>query len=143
MHVHRENKQAHCVFSHIILCWVLIHVCGVGHACGFARNFNNKTNTNNDDDSLAQHADQHLVATGQVGKAPFICVWDTRTCEHVSILKDNHERGIATLDFGGPDDKLLVSVGMDNGHRVVVWDWAKGQVIATAKGHGDEVSGVV
>ena len=40
-----------------------------------------------------------MVATGQVGKDPIICVWDTETCQTVSILKDFHQRGIACLGF--------------------------------------------
>ena len=49
--------------------------------------------------SLALHPEGRLVATGQVGKDPFICVWDSSTCQTVSILKDNHQRGIACLAF--------------------------------------------
>ena len=49
--------------------------------------------------SLALHPEGSLVATGQVGKDPYICVWDSTTCETVSILKDAHQRGISCLSF--------------------------------------------
>ena len=49
--------------------------------------------------SLALHPEKQLVATGQVGKDPYICVWDTKTCQTVSILKDGHQRGIACVAF--------------------------------------------
>ena len=49
--------------------------------------------------SLALHPEGTLVATGQVGKDPYICVWDSVTCETVSILKDAHQRGISCLTF--------------------------------------------
>ena len=49
--------------------------------------------------SLALHPEGTLVATGQVGKDPYICVWDSTTCETVSILKDAHQRGISCLNF--------------------------------------------
>lgn len=39
------------------------------------------------------------MATGQVGKEPYICVWDSYTVQTVSILKDVHTHGIACLAF--------------------------------------------
>ena len=39
------------------------------------------------------------MATGQVGKEPYICVWDSYTVQTVSILKDTHTHGIACLAF--------------------------------------------
>ncbi len=56
--------------------------------------------------SLAVHPNGQLLATGQVGKAPPIHVWDSTTLKTVSIMKGEHERGIATLDFGGPDGRV-------------------------------------
>lgn len=49
--------------------------------------------------SLALHPERVLVATGQVGKEPYICVWDSYTVQTVSILKDVHTHGIACLAF--------------------------------------------
>ncbi|KAG8126402.1 hypothetical protein E2320_021500, partial [Naja naja] len=49
--------------------------------------------------SLALHPDRVLVATGQVGKEPYICVWDTYTVQTVSVMKDVHTHGIACLAF--------------------------------------------
>ena len=49
--------------------------------------------------SLALHPERQLVATGQVGKDPYICVWDTKACQTVSILKDTHQRGVTCLAF--------------------------------------------
>ena len=49
--------------------------------------------------SLALHPERSLVATGQIGKTPFICVWDTSTLDTVSILQGAHERGISALGF--------------------------------------------
>ena len=39
------------------------------------------------------------MATAQIGKSPFICVWDTVTLDTVSILQGGHERGISVLGF--------------------------------------------
>lgn len=40
-----------------------------------------------------------MVATGQVGKDPYICIWETRNCQTVSIMKDTHQRGVTCLAF--------------------------------------------
>ena len=44
--------------------------------------------------SLAVHPDKALIATGQIGKEPYICVWDSITTETVSILQKGHDRGV-------------------------------------------------
>lgn len=49
--------------------------------------------------SLALHPDKVQVATGQVGKDPFICVWDSYSMQTVSILRDVHTHGVACLAF--------------------------------------------
>ncbi|XP_013391678.1 echinoderm microtubule-associated protein-like 6 [Lingula anatina] len=93
-----------------------------------------------DDDiiSLAMHPEQILIATGQVGKAPFICVWDSYTMKTVSILKDGHTHGIGSIAFAR-DGQRLASVGTDPQATVCIWDWKKGKIIATTRGHTDRV----
>jgi len=49
--------------------------------------------------SLALHPSQPLVATGQTGKNPYICVWNSSTMKTVSMLKDQHTHGVACLAF--------------------------------------------
>ncbi|XP_041920805.1 echinoderm microtubule-associated protein-like 6 isoform X3 [Alosa alosa] len=93
---------------------------------------------NDDIISLALHPERSLVATGQVGKDPFICVWDTFTVQTVSILKDGHSHGVACLAFSS-DGQRLASVGLDAKNTVCVWDWKKGKVLATATGHSDRI----
>ena len=39
------------------------------------------------------------MATGQIGKKPYICVWDSFTCSAVSFLKDGHTNGIGGVGF--------------------------------------------
>ncbi|KAL0180613.1 hypothetical protein M9458_023019, partial [Cirrhinus mrigala] len=48
---------------------------------------------------LALHPDKIQVATGQVGKDPYICVWDSYALTTVSILRDVHTHGVACLAF--------------------------------------------
>ncbi len=56
--------------------------------------------------SIALHGDHCIVATGQVGDNPLICVWDTATLQTLSILHGTHTRGVANVSFGGPDSKV-------------------------------------
>ena len=49
--------------------------------------------------SLALHPERITVATGQVGKTPFICVWDTNTMQTLSILKLEHKHGVVSMAF--------------------------------------------
>ncbi|CAK8677759.1 unnamed protein product [Clavelina lepadiformis] len=88
--------------------------------------------------SLALHPKKTLVATGQVGKEPYICIWDTNTMKTVSILKDQHTHGVACLSFSQSGEKL-VSVGLDGHNTLIIWEWRKGRMVATAKGHTDRV----
>ncbi|XP_023587448.1 echinoderm microtubule-associated protein-like 5 isoform X1 [Trichechus manatus latirostris] len=88
--------------------------------------------------SLALHPERVLVATGQVGKEPYICVWDSYTVQTISVLKDVHTHGIACLAFD-LDGQRLVSVGLDSKNTVCVWDWKKGKMLSMAPGHTDRI----
>lgn len=37
------------------------------------------------------------------------------------------------------DGKKLASVGLDDNHCIVVWDWRKGEKLATTRGHKDKI----
>lgn len=93
-----------------------------------------------DDDilSLCLHPDNTLVATGQVGRAPYICVWDSSSMKTISYLKDRHQHGIGAMCFD-KEGSRLVSVGTDPHSTINVWDWKKGKVLASARGHNDRV----
>ena len=49
--------------------------------------------------SLCQHPSGNLFASGQIGKDPFVCVWDSNSCEVKSLLQNGHQRGISAIDF--------------------------------------------
>jgi len=49
--------------------------------------------------SLTLHPDQTAVATGQTGKDPYICVWDSSSLETLSILKGGPKNGIGAVSF--------------------------------------------
>ncbi|XP_072293600.1 echinoderm microtubule-associated protein-like 6 isoform X2 [Eucyclogobius newberryi] len=93
---------------------------------------------NDDIISLALHPERSLVATGQVGKEPYVCVWDTFTVQTVSLLRDGHTHGIACLAFSA-DGQRLASVGLDAKNTVCIWEWRRGKILATATGHSDRI----
>lgn len=49
--------------------------------------------------SLAMHPNQTTIATGQIGKKPFICIWDAIEMKTLSLLKDQHTHGVASIAF--------------------------------------------
>ena len=69
--------------------------------------------------SLALHPEKRLVATGQIGKDPFICVWDSSTLKTESILQGEHQRGITALAFSG-DGNVSMSDGYVDLHLMPV-----------------------
>ncbi|XP_037543112.1 echinoderm microtubule-associated protein-like 6 isoform X2 [Nematolebias whitei] len=93
---------------------------------------------NDDIISLALHPERSLVATGQVGMNPYVCVWDSFTVQTVSFLRDGHTHGIACLAFSA-DGQRLASVGLDAKNTVCVWEWKRGKVLASATGHSDRI----
>lgn len=79
-----------------------------------------------------------LAATGQIGRDPEIHVWDAVSMNTESILKGEHFRGVCALSFSS-DGKKLASVGLDDNHSICVWDWKKGEKLATTRGHKDKI----
>lgn len=118
---------------------VLYHVAAVGVV--YNRQLHNQRfYLGHDDDilSLCIHPLKDYAATGQVGRDPAIHVWDIQTVKCLSLLKGHHQRGVCALDFSA-EGKTLVSVGVDDGHSVVIWDWKRGEKLATARGHKDKI----
>ncbi|XP_072318733.1 echinoderm microtubule-associated protein-like 6, partial [Eucyclogobius newberryi] len=74
----------------------------------------------------------------QVGRDAEIHVWDVQTLKCVSLLRGHHSTGVCALDFS-IDGKSLVSVGLDDSHSIVIWDWKRGERVAKARGHKDKV----
>jgi hypothetical protein len=91
-----------------------------------------KNNNNNMED---------IVATGEVGKTPKICVWSpTKNMGLIVSLRGFHQRGITQLCFSSPNDRdehgtnqYLISIGLDDYHSVAVYDWNKNQLMYNAR----------
>ena len=89
---------------------------------------------------LALHPSGAILASGQGGCGqmdgpsqadPDVCVWQTDTAEPIVVLGTGGGGGIATLQFSS-DGNQLVSVGADEMHTVVVWDWRRSFRVASA-----------
>ncbi|KAI4812331.1 hypothetical protein KUCAC02_023729 [Chaenocephalus aceratus] len=89
-----------------------------------------------DDDilSLSIHPLKDYAATGQVGRDPAIHVWDVQTLKCLSLLRGFHQRECVLWT-----SQSLVSVGLDDGHSIVIWDWKRGEKLATAWGHKEKI----
>ena len=82
--------------------------------------------------SLAIHPDGVTVASGQQGSEPPIHVWDAGTLRTLAILRGAHSAGVSCLAFGGGDGSLLASVDVAPSPLLALWDWRRGQLVASA-----------
>jgi hypothetical protein len=67
-------------------------------------------------------------ATGQLGRRPFVCVWDAMNgCQQLQkIVHPSGMRGVIALGFSQSDGgQHITAVNSDNGHTVMVWRWSK------------------
>ncbi|WAR18910.1 EMAL6-like protein [Mya arenaria] len=118
---------------------IIYHVAAVGIVYNREKNTQRFYLEHTDDIlCLSIHPLKDLIATGQVGRDPSVHVWDVETLKTVAVLKGQHERGVCAVDFSG-DGKKLVSVGLDDNHSIVIWDWRKGEKLATTRGHKDKI----
>lgn len=62
------------------------------------------------------------AATGDIGQAPKVYVWDTRSCTSLCILADTQMKSIISLAFSNSSD-LLAVVSLDNDHTISVYEW--------------------
>lgn len=65
-------------------------------------------------------ADGKLVATGQMGKDAYITVWDSFTCQPVSVIHDGHSHSVTSLAFSS-DGSVSALVDAGPSGRAV-WD---------------------
>ncbi|XP_058847791.1 echinoderm microtubule-associated protein-like 5 isoform X4 [Acipenser ruthenus] len=118
---------------------IVYHVAGVGVV------YNRQQNTQrfylgHDDDilCLAIHPLKDYVATGQVGRDSSIHIWDSEMLKTLSVLKGHHQYGVCAVDFSA-DGKRLASVGLDDNHTIVLWDWRKGEKQSAIRGSKDKI----
>jgi echinoderm microtubule-associated protein-like 6 len=111
---------------------IAYHIAGVGVVLTVSDN-SQVLNTEHNDDilCLAVHPQGHTVATGEIGKAPLIVLWDANTGVTLrSILF--HQRGVLHISFTADGNKV-VSVGFDPDGIVAVHDVQTGIIVGSGK----------
>ncbi|XP_042240211.1 echinoderm microtubule-associated protein-like 6 isoform X2 [Homarus americanus] len=137
-HAHECRNNAHWLKDG----QVVYHVAAIGVAIdpstGVQKHYLHHTD---DILCLAVHPQGQLVASGQIGREATVHVWDATDMRIMSLLQGGHMRGVSSVAFSG-DGERVASLGLDDYHTVVIWNWLKGYKIASARGHSDKVFGM-
>ena len=82
---------------------------------------------------IAMHPNGQIVATGQIGPKPRLCIWNLETLETQVLITGPLTKGIKHMAFS-PDGRYLVASAMDDDQMMAVFDWQakpkKGKVVA-------------
>ncbi|XP_048581099.1 echinoderm microtubule-associated protein-like 2 isoform X2 [Nematostella vectensis] len=97
--------------------------------------------------SLAVHPDGRTIASGQVAGheevqgEPHFRIWDVVRLETIAVIGLGHfGRAVNSLAFSKKDHgRYIVSVDDDDYHTITVWDWERNKIVASARGHMDQV----
>lgn len=97
-------------------------------------------NCHNDDiTALSIHPNKEVIATGQVGKDPLICLWNATTMEFITSFKQGRDtRAVRSIGFS-KSGKYISTTGDDNDHTVFVFDWAKSIKLCSGKSGPDAI----
>ncbi|KAG5285153.1 hypothetical protein AALO_G00000110 [Alosa alosa] len=118
---------------------IVYHVAAVGVVYNRQQNTQRFYLGHNDDIlSLAIHPLKDYVATGQVGRDSCVHVWDAEQLRPLAVLRGFHQQGVCALDFSA-DGKRLASVGLDDHHTVILWDWRKGEKLSAMRGSKEKI----
>jgi len=91
--------------------------------------------------ALAIHPRRDLVATGEVGANPKICIWSASNPgagPRVEIRVGRGARAISCLGFSH-DGKYLAAADLHNDHNVRVWEWETNRQVHEEKGGPDKI----
>ncbi len=75
--------------------------------------------------SLAMHPTLSILASGESGKKPRVCIWNSKS-EHtqlIAVLRGFHKRAVSQLAWS-PSGRTLVTIGQDPFHSVAVYQWS-------------------
>lgn len=89
--------------------------------------------------SLDMSSDRKLVATGQVGKAPSIHVWDSETAESKFTFKlKEGSRGVAAVSIS-PCFRYIACVDLHNDHHIVIYNIKRNKQLLHIEGSKDKI----
>jgi len=98
----------------------------------------NQVGHNDDITALAVCPKRELVATGQCGKNPIICIWRADTCEKVAQFTQGRDtRAVKAIAFN-KDGTMIATVGADNDHSVFAFK-IDGTKLGQEKGGPDPI----
>jgi microtubule-associated protein-like 6 len=93
--------------------------------------------------SMALHPDKRTVATGELGRRPFINIWSTTTLQRLHRISSGVEKNVDNLEYS-PSGKYLMASCMDDDHKMFIFDAENGySLVASEKGGRDFILGVV
>ncbi|KAF0683188.1 Aste57867_24752 [Aphanomyces stellatus] len=72
--------------------------------------------------SVAVHPNGSVVATGERGSRPRICVWEVSSLRLLCTLRHFHTIGVSHLAWM-PDERTLLSIGKDSNHSIAIYQW--------------------
>ena len=78
----------------------------------------------------------------QMGADPSIHVWSAATLETLSVLSGHHQRAVVCLSLS-QQGEVLASVGGDDHHTLVLWDWRSGRKLASARSASETEGSVI
>jgi microtubule-associated protein-like 6 len=115
-------------------------------AAGIVHNLTNSTQTfylEHTDDILCLSVNRHpklqnIVASGQLGKDGPIHIWNSASKQTLSIIQGHHTDGVCSVHFSS-SGKLLLSVGIDRNHSVVVSKWSDATKLASSSGSSERI----
>ena len=89
---------------------------------------------------LSMHPNKRLVASGETGKSPSVCIWDSTTMKTISVLKKEgtHTHGVGSVSFS-PCGGRVLSVGIDPKSLVAIWEWENARQLCVVNGHTDRI----
>jgi WD40 repeat protein len=93
--------------------------------------------------ALAVHPQRDVIATGEVGKNPKVCIWRASDPSQTvqMFFQGRDTRAVTALGFSN-DGSLLAGSDLSDDHNVRVWKWETGAVISIDKGGPDKIFGL-
>lgn len=96
---------------------------------------------NDDIVSFALSPNKDLVATGEVGRKPTICIWDSSSLTQINKFNSPLEKGIGVLGFS-PSGSILVAIAMDDDHNIALYNLHTNSLILSTKGDRENILNV-
>eukprot|EP00941_MAST-03F_sp_MAST-3F-sp1_P000793 g793.t1 len=99
--------------------------------------------------SLAISPNGKVVATANFSKSPSIIVWPCTFIASKShlrpyvVLRGQHQRCVTCMRFSNGEGRMLATVGADENHRLIVYDWADSSVKARTKTGKEKICDVM